>query len=197
MPKIYNMKPTVLLPLRRKVCWGFFRLKNPTASAVFEKANLGTKSQHATPRPTKPPRYCTTNEHSYVLMIYTHIAFVVVLPGVFLYSNSHSQSTAHSNWLRLFSSRTFPIHTPQHSQHQYLFTPSHLWRWNTHSAPKRRHIQFSRRKISHNKAHNKIRTVGSITQYSCCVASHLLFRTTPSTHSGRLTKTRHLEQLCR
>ena len=29
----------------------FFRPKNPTASAGFEPANLGTKGQHATPRP--------------------------------------------------------------------------------------------------------------------------------------------------
>ena len=27
----------------------FFALKNPTASAEFETANLGTKGQHATP----------------------------------------------------------------------------------------------------------------------------------------------------
>jgi hypothetical protein len=33
----------------------FFALKNPTASAGFEPANLGTKGQHATPRPPKPP----------------------------------------------------------------------------------------------------------------------------------------------
>jgi hypothetical protein len=32
----------------------FFTLKNPTASAGFEPANLGTKGQHATPRPLKP-----------------------------------------------------------------------------------------------------------------------------------------------
>ena len=32
----------------------FFALKNPTASAVFEVANLGTKGQHATSRPPKP-----------------------------------------------------------------------------------------------------------------------------------------------
>ena len=32
----------------------FFALKNPTASAGFERANLGTKGQHATPRPPKP-----------------------------------------------------------------------------------------------------------------------------------------------
>ena len=32
----------------------FFTLKNPTASAGFEPANLGTKGQHATSRPPKP-----------------------------------------------------------------------------------------------------------------------------------------------
>ena len=32
----------------------FFALKNPTASVGFEPANLGTKGQHATPRPPKP-----------------------------------------------------------------------------------------------------------------------------------------------
>ena len=35
----------------------FFTLKNPTASAGFERANLGTKSQHATSRPAKPLRH--------------------------------------------------------------------------------------------------------------------------------------------
>ena len=32
----------------------FFTPKNPTASAGFEPANLGTKGQHATSRPPKP-----------------------------------------------------------------------------------------------------------------------------------------------
>ena len=32
----------------------FFVLKNLTASAVFEPANLGTKGQHVTSRPLKP-----------------------------------------------------------------------------------------------------------------------------------------------
>ena len=32
----------------------FFRPKNPTASVGFELANLGTKGQHAIPRPPKP-----------------------------------------------------------------------------------------------------------------------------------------------
>ena len=60
MPQIYDMRPTALLPLRRKACWGFFRPKNPTASAGFEPANLGTKGQHATPRPPKPLVYYYT-----------------------------------------------------------------------------------------------------------------------------------------
>ena len=33
----------------------FFALKNPTVSVWFEPANLGTKGQHATSRPPKPP----------------------------------------------------------------------------------------------------------------------------------------------
>ena len=32
----------------------FFALENPTASAGFEPANLGTKGQHATSKPAKP-----------------------------------------------------------------------------------------------------------------------------------------------
>jgi len=65
MPQIYDMGPTALLPLRRKACWGFFSpLKNPTASAGFEPANLGTKGQHATPRPPK-----WTNIYLFILNI--------------------------------------------------------------------------------------------------------------------------------
>jgi len=62
MPQIYDMVPTALRPLRSKACWGLFRPKNPTASAGFEPANLGTKSQHATPRPPKPFRKDYVNE---------------------------------------------------------------------------------------------------------------------------------------
>ena len=39
----------------------FFALKNPTASAGFEPANLGTKGQHATFRPPKPLNVAVTN----------------------------------------------------------------------------------------------------------------------------------------
>jgi len=41
-------------PPKEGVLWIFFALKNPTASAGFEPANLGTKGQHATSRPLKP-----------------------------------------------------------------------------------------------------------------------------------------------
>jgi len=39
--QIYDMGPTALLSLRRKARWGFFRPKNPTASAGFEPRELG------------------------------------------------------------------------------------------------------------------------------------------------------------
>ena len=41
-------------PPKEDVLKIFFALKNPTASAGFEPANLGTKGQHATSRPPKP-----------------------------------------------------------------------------------------------------------------------------------------------
>ena len=47
VPQMYDMGQTALLPLRRKACWGFFCPKNPTASARFEPASLGTRGQHA------------------------------------------------------------------------------------------------------------------------------------------------------
>jgi hypothetical protein len=40
-------------PSERRRAEDFLTLKNPTASAGFEPANLGTKGQHATPRPPK------------------------------------------------------------------------------------------------------------------------------------------------
>ena len=69
MPQICDMGPTALLPLRRKACWGFFALKNPTASAEFEPANLGAKGQHATPRPPKP-LHCRYKRNIYLWYIY-------------------------------------------------------------------------------------------------------------------------------
>ena len=77
MPQIYDMGSTALLPLRRKACRGFFCPKNPTASAGFELASLGTKSQHATTRPPKQlDTQYTTNKYSCVLTIYANIYII-------------------------------------------------------------------------------------------------------------------------
>ena len=74
MPQIYDMGPTALLPLRRKACWGFFRPKNPTVSAGFEPANLGTKGQHAAPRPPEPLSFiCIENSELSGLHVSTFI----------------------------------------------------------------------------------------------------------------------------
>jgi len=43
-------------PSEGRCAEGFFALKNPMALARFDFANLGTKDQHATPRPPKPLR---------------------------------------------------------------------------------------------------------------------------------------------
>jgi hypothetical protein len=47
MPQSCDMGQTALLSLRGKACIGYFPPKNPTVSAGFEPANLGTKGQHA------------------------------------------------------------------------------------------------------------------------------------------------------
>jgi hypothetical protein len=55
MPQICDMRPIILLPFRRKACWGILSpFKNPMASAGFESANLGIRGQHAPSAPPKP-----------------------------------------------------------------------------------------------------------------------------------------------
>ena len=54
-----------------RTCWGFlFTLKNPTASAGFEPADLGTKGQHATSRPPKPRK--TSNSSGCLFYRFIH-----------------------------------------------------------------------------------------------------------------------------
>ena len=48
------MGTTVYFPSEGRRAESFFALKNPTATAGFEPTYLGTKGQHATPRPLKP-----------------------------------------------------------------------------------------------------------------------------------------------
>jgi len=48
--------PQIYFPSEGRGAEDIFALKNPMASAGFERANLGTKGQHAIPRKPKPPR---------------------------------------------------------------------------------------------------------------------------------------------
>jgi hypothetical protein len=54
MPQICDMGQAFTSLPKEGVLRNFFALKNPTASAGFEPANLGSKGQHATYRPPKP-----------------------------------------------------------------------------------------------------------------------------------------------
>ena len=58
-----------------------FALKNPTSSAGFEPANLGTKDQHATPRPPKP--------------LCRYYYFILILL-IFISSALHSSLSSHT-----------------------------------------------------------------------------------------------------
>ena len=70
MPQICDMGQTALLPPEGRRTEDFSALKNPTASAGFEPANLGTKGQHATSRPPKLHIYIYIYIYIY---IHTHI----------------------------------------------------------------------------------------------------------------------------
>jgi len=54
MKQIYDMGPKAYFPSEGRRAEDFFAFQNPTALTGFEPANLGTKGQHATPRPLKP-----------------------------------------------------------------------------------------------------------------------------------------------
>ena len=54
----------------------FFALKNPTASAGYEPANLGTKGQHATSRPPKPLSDMVTDSYQ---RLYWHNLSLLVM----------------------------------------------------------------------------------------------------------------------
>ena len=62
-----------------------FALRNPTASARFEPANLGTEGQHATSRPPKPLKlptllkYTTHPTHLVEFYIWCHILLKLLL----------------------------------------------------------------------------------------------------------------------
>ena len=62
LPKSATWDRWLYFPSEGRCTEDFFALKNPAASARFEPANLGTKGQHATPRPPKPLRTHPTTQ---------------------------------------------------------------------------------------------------------------------------------------
>jgi hypothetical protein len=59
----------------KEACWGFFRPKNPTASAGFEPANLVTRGHHAKTRPPKPlwaPAYSKLEQRQMLSCLTSH-----------------------------------------------------------------------------------------------------------------------------
>ena len=59
MPQSTTWDRRLYFPSEGRRAEEFFALKNPTALAGVEPANLGNKGQHATPSPPKP-LYLTT-----------------------------------------------------------------------------------------------------------------------------------------
>src|SRR5215510_11077936 len=78
MPQICDMGQTALLPFRRKACCGFFRPKNPTASAGFEPAICNVLTGVS---PALIPLALTTR----------HYDFVSCPPQVFLWGGGAQQ----------------------------------------------------------------------------------------------------------
>ena len=109
MPQIYDMGPTALLPLRRKACWVFFRPKNPTNSAVFEPANLGTEGQRATPTPPKPLKNLIIFFRLFLFSQY------VLITSLFLSSTCSSMQNA---------TCLFQVHTSQCTHCTYILKSS-------------------------------------------------------------------------
>jgi hypothetical protein len=70
------MGPTALLPLRRKAFYGFYHPQNPSSSAGFEHANLGSSDKHAN-------HYTTEGDfesfHPYLNLRLSHKGVVILM----------------------------------------------------------------------------------------------------------------------
>ena len=123
MPQIYDTRPTALLPLRRKACWWFFRPKNPTASAGFEPANLGTKGQHATPRPPKPHCLNITKNK----LVCTSICNWHYLPASVLNSNEYIGTETRIFWKEVEEMKMYWYNVPCSWTSVLSFQETTLW----------------------------------------------------------------------
>jgi len=123
--------------------------------------------------------YCTTNEHSCVFMIYVHITLVVVLPGLFLYSNPHHP--VHPTFRlaqAIFKPNPFPY---THPNILNTSTSSHLpaYEDGTHTVYRNVGInnsaaaQFPIRK--HTTKHDQLdrsRSTAAASRHTCCSERH-------------------------
>jgi len=82
--------------------------------------------------------------------------WVVALHRLFLYSDPPSLCHLPCDWLSLFSSQTFPLSIPQHSENHSFFISTPLWRWSD-SVAKCMHIKFRPRGITQKKPYNTFR----------------------------------------
>ena len=128
MPLIYDMGQTALLPLRRKACWGFFRPKNPKASAGFEPANLGTRASYTYVRTVFPvqvlllrsrrshrahpkKQYSLLKQkecHSERPQSYLQLSPTCTTLVVFLYQDGNN--CAYAGWPPLYKQRTVAVY---------------------------------------------------------------------------------------
>jgi hypothetical protein len=146
MPQICDMGQAALLPLRRKACWGFFSaLKNPTASAGFELANLGTKGQHATSRPPKSiktfmtvemtavyPNFCTMCTVLAVHSVTPYGYFLVLRCLNFRKVNINSRTSASTMTAIIRSNFTYrnSLYQRYPAANHRVYVGSHIdWEW--------------------------------------------------------------------
>ena len=113
MPQIYDMGPTALLPLRRKAYRGFFRPKNSTASAGFERTNLGTKASTLPLDHRSRSVYCTTEE-----MILGFLRLSVILSS-FPYFRKRNPTNAFSDYISL-TQRMYPCNKDKTTESMHI-----------------------------------------------------------------------------
>jgi len=68
----------------------------------------------------------------------------------------------------IFEPNFFPYKYPNVSQTYSFFTPTCLWRWNRQNVPKRWHIKFRRRGITHKKAYS-IQNTAKVWNQECII----------------------------
>ena len=97
--------------------------------------------------------------------------WVVALHRLFLYSDPPSLCHLPCDWLSLFSSQTFPLSIPQHSENHSFFISTPLWRWSD-SVAKCMHIKLGAGELPRRNHTILLDYLQSLTYY------HILWTTT-------------------